>query len=86
MLEVREEMRDDLGSKFEEPMKQFFLRHVSARWLEMFSCLKRLLQLWDSTKEYFLVYLRDSTSQADKLAVQTERYDRIATFFKKSEK
>ena len=79
-------MRERLGSQFEEPMKQFSLRHVSSRWLEMLNCLKRLLLLLDSTKEYFLVYLRDSTSQADKLAVQTERYDRIVSFFKKPEK
>ena len=85
LLEVRGDLREKLGNEVEEPMKQFFLRHVSSRWLEMLSCLKRLLSLWDSTKEYFLVYLRDSTSQADKLTVQSDRYDRIVSFFKEPE-
>ena len=85
LLEVRQDMREELGSQFEEPMNQFFLRHVSSRWLEMLPCLERLICLWDSTKEYFLVYLRDSNSQADKKSVESERYGRILGFLKRGE-
>ena len=35
LLEVRGDLREKLGNEFEEPMKQFFLRHVSSRWLEV---------------------------------------------------
>jgi hypothetical protein len=55
VLEVRGDLREKLGSQFEEPIKQFFLRHMSSRWLEMFSCLKRLLLVWD--QRVFLVVL-----------------------------
>ena len=82
LRDVRQKLADRLGEEFDEPLSQSFLRHVESRWLEMQNCLVRLLSLWDSSSEYFLVYLPNSTSQLDKKTIETDRYKKLAKFFR----
>ena len=79
MVEVREELAETLQDQFEEVLDQFFLRHVDTRWLESASCLDRLLKHWDSTVEYFMVYLPNSPMQNNKKAVKSKKYKKIAS-------
>ena len=84
MIEVREDLASHLGESFNEPLDCFFLRHVEVRWLEMLICLQRLESLWESTKEFFLVFLPNSQSASDKKALQTKKFKTIAEFLKGS--
>lgn len=63
----------NLGDEFEEVMDRFYLRFVSTRWLEMEGVVARVLELWASTKEYFLVFLPGSKVQCNKAATKTQR-------------
>jgi hypothetical protein len=73
MVEVREELAERLEDTFDEVLNQFFLRHVDTRWLESGPCIKRLLEHWESTVEYFMTYLPNSTLQNNKKAVKTKK-------------
>ena len=48
----------------------------------MYNCLVRLLNLWDSSSKYFLVYPPNSASPWDKKTIETDRYKKLAKFFK----
>ena len=78
MVEVREELAEELEDQMEEVLDQFFLRHVDTRWLESQRCFQRLLDHWDSTVEYFMVYLPNSPLQSNKLAIKSKKYKQIA--------
>jgi hypothetical protein len=73
MVEVREELAEQLEEEYEEVLDQFFLRHVDTRWLESGPCLRRLLDHWDSTVEYFMGYLPNSPLQNNKKAVKSKK-------------
>ena len=71
---VQEKCQQEMEEDFAEEIDQFYLRHVSSRWLEMGKVVKRVLDLWQSTLSYFLVFLTSPTaSQANKAALATER-------------
>ena len=57
MVDVREELAELLEEELEEPLDQFFLRHVATRWLEAGPAIKRLLVHWESTVKFFMNYL-----------------------------
>ena len=69
-----------LGQAFTEVIDRFFMRHVSTRWLELQEVVMRVLELWESTKEYFMVFLPKSKVQCNKNAVKTDGYKEIAAF------
>ena len=77
---VQEGLASDLGEEFEEVLDRFFLRHVSTRWLEMGPVVERGLELWLSTKKYFLDFLPNSKVQSNKKSVETKWYKQIAAF------
>ena len=79
---VRMELSERVGEDFSESLTQFYLRHVESRWLEMQQCLVRLVSLWGSSVDYLLTYLPNSKSSADKKTMTSERYQRLATFFR----
>ena len=78
MVELREELAEELQDQLEEVCDQFFLRHVDTRWLEAQHCIERLLDHWESTIEYFMVYLPNSNLQNNKLAIKSKKYKNIA--------
>ena len=59
-------------------MFSFFLRHVDTRWLESVPALERFLDHWDSTVEYFMEYLPNSTLPNNKNALKSDTYKAIA--------
>ena len=84
LYEVRAAMKVKFGDEFEEKLDEFFKRHLTSRWLEMLPCLERLDAHWESARKYFVVYMTESSSQADKQTVKkSECYGRIAEFFNK---
>ena len=80
MVEVRQELAEELEDQFTEVLDQFFLRHVDTRWLESGPAIQRLLEHWDSTIEYFMVYLPNSPDQNNKKAVKSVKYKAIASY------
>lgn len=80
MVEVREELGERMEDEFTEVLDQFFLRHVDTRWLESGPAIQRLLEHWDSTVEYFMVYLPNSPLQSNKKAIKSEKYKAISCF------
>ena len=64
----------------EEVLDQFFLRHVATRWLEAGPAIQRLLDHWDSTVEYFMVYLPFSPLPNNRIAVKSKKYKAILVF------
>ena len=85
MREVREELAEQLEDEFSEVLGQFFLRHVDTRWLESGPAIQRLLDHWDSTVEYFSVYLPASSLQNNKNALKSKQYIKIASFLSPQE-
>ena len=77
---VQEELAANLGEAFTEVIDRFFVRHVSTKWLELQEVVMRVLELWESTKEYFMVFLPKSKVQCNKNAVKTDGYKEIAAF------
>ena len=77
---VQEQLAADLGEAFTEVIDRFFMRHVSTRWLELQEVVMRVLELWESTKQYFMVFLPKSKVQCNKNAVKTDGYKEIAAF------
>ena len=80
MIEVREELADQLEEGLEEVLDQFFLRHVATRLLEAGPAIQRLLDHWDSTVEYFMVYLPFSPLPNNRIAVKSKKYKAILVF------
>ena len=85
MVEVREELAERLEEDLEEPLDQFFLRHVATRWLEAGPAIKRLLDHWESTVEYFMIYLPNSPLANNKKAVKSKKYKAIVSFLNNDE-
>lgn len=69
---VQKGLKMELGEEFGEAMDRFYLRHVSSRWLELGPVVIRLLELWESTYTYFMVYLPESTVQANKNSLKSK--------------
>ena len=69
---VQEQLGFRLGQAFTEVIDRFFKRHVSTRWLELQEVVTRVLDLWESTKEYFMVFLPESRVQCNKNAMKTD--------------
>ena len=59
-------------------MFSFFLRHVDTRWLESVPALQRFLDHWDSTVEYFMEYIPNSSLPNNKNALKSDTYKAIA--------
>ena len=75
---VQEKCAEEMEDNFAEELNQFYLRHVSSRWLEMGKVVQRVLDLWDSAVAYFLDFLTSpGASQANKAALKTERCNQI---------
>ena len=53
---------------------------MDTRWLESGPAIQRLLDHWDSTVEYFSVYLPASSLQNNKNALKSKQYIKIASF------
>ena len=77
---MQEELAANLGDDFDEVLGRFFMRPVSSRWLEMGPVVVRMLQLWESTKHYFLHFLPSSKVQCNKKACKSKKYKMIAAF------
>ena len=73
MVEVREDLAERLEDEFTEVLDQFFMRCVDTRWLESGPAIQRLLNHWDSTVEFFMAYLPNSTLQNNKMAIKSMR-------------
>ena len=77
---VQEELAANLGEAFTEIIDRFFVRHGSRKWLELQEVVMRVLELWEPTKQYFMVFLPQSKVQCNKNAVKTNGYKEIAAF------
>ena len=66
-------------------MFSFFLRHVDTRWLESVPALERFLDHWDSTVEYFMEYLPNSTLPNNKNALKSDTRQLLSIFPSKRE-
>ena len=66
----------------DEKVYDFFLRHVSTRWLTMKHVAQRILDHFLSLTEYFLTYLPNSTEPSHKLAVKSDQYQKIVKILK----
>ena len=72
LVEVREELADSVEDALEEILDEFFVRHVGTRWLQAGPCIDRLLKHWESTVEYFNIYLPSSPLQNNKKALESK--------------
>ena len=67
-----------------EDFDQFFLRHVSSRWLTMGPTTNRIIKHWSSLQSYFADQIANSTEQAQISQRETDRYKRIINVLKPS--
>ena len=65
-----------------EENDQFFLRFVSSRWLSTGPVAERLVEHWESLRQYFLTFLPSQTDKASKDAMETIRYQEIVQILK----
>lgn len=65
-----------------EENDQFFLRFVSSRWLSTGPVAERLVEHWESLRQYFLTFLPSQTDKASKDAMETVRYQEIVQILK----
>lgn len=82
--------REDLSKLREElemdEVNEFFLRHVSTRWLMMEPVIIRIIKHWDPLCEYYCVYIFNSKEKAHIDARQTDRYKQIQSILKPSQR
>ena len=62
----------------------FFKRHVNSRWLSTVPVAKRILQHWESLREYIVNFLPKDKSQASKNTIETERFKRMFNILRNS--
>ena len=77
MIELRKELE-------EENVSEFFMRHVSSRWLTMKPTAERILKHWDSLIEYFMVFVKNSKNPSHVEARKSDRYLKIESVLKPS--
>lgn len=65
--------------------EEFFLRHVSSRWLTMLNVVQRILNHWQSLCEYFAVFVANSKDPSHVQARETDRYKKIINILKPTE-